>query len=189
MCMLLSAKITGFFYKHVPLSGRVAARNVDHKLQSVYRIGIEELGRVTAEEWTKAIQLASKQEALYAEIDGLQLDHPSVPLPEVQGPAPIIQEPPVDSNEFVIQINNLQKCSNCTFETKVPGVLKKHLNSIRHCSKCSKTFCGVHAKRQHARHEKKHEVKPKKEHICSFCKKIFPFASTLKTHRIRTVCG
>ena len=113
------------------MKGRVASRNVDHTLQRVYAIGKEELGRITAEDWKKAIDLASKQEALYAEVDGLQLDPTSLPLPDVQVEAPIVQES-VNSNEIITPIN-LQKCSNCTFESTIPRILKKHLNASFEC--------------------------------------------------------
>ena len=111
-----------------------------------------------------AINLASKQEAFYAEVDELQLDPPSVPLPmDVQEQDPILPES-IHSDEFI----NVQKCTNCAFESKIPGILKQHLNSIVQCSKCPQIFCGKRAKRQHISHEKKHEVKPPKkvkEHI------------------------
>lgn len=162
---------------------------MDKKLQKVYNIGLEELSRITAEDWKKAIDLASKQEKLYAEVDGLQLDTPSVPIPTiVQEQAPILQQP-IIYNEIIPPIN-LQKCTNCTFESKIPRILKLHLNSIRKCSNCPETFCGERAKRQHSSHEKKHEVKPpKEEHICSFCKKPFPIASRLKQHLTWSACG
>ena len=79
-------------------------------------------------------------------------------------------------------------CSNCTFESTIPRILKKHLNSIIQCSKCSEKFCGKRAKQQHVSHEKKHVIK-QKEHVCIFCKIPFPYASYLERHQMNSVCG
>ena len=121
----------------------------------------------------------------------------------------LIAEKPIDDTESIhhhnddvsdnIQSNRqlslesmlLKKCIICGFESIKPSAFKKHLNSIIQCSKCSEAFCGFRAKQQHTRHEYKHSKreKPKKEHVCSYCKKSFPFASKLKRHQIKSVCG
>ena len=99
----------------------------------------------------------------------------------------------IESNrELSLESMLLKKCIICGFESMKPSAFKKHLNSIIQCSKCSEAFCGFRAKQQHMWHEKKHEVKPqkrKKEYVCSYCKKSFPFASKLKYHQIKSVCG
>ena len=119
----------------------------------------------------------------------------------------LIAEKPIDDTESIHQHNYdvcdntesnrelslesmlLKKCIICGFESMKPSAFKKHLNSIIQCSKCSEAFCGFRAKQQHTRHEKKHEVKRKKENICSFCKNSYPYPSYLKRHQIMSVCG
>ena len=111
-------------------------------------------------------------------------------MPEVQEQAPIMQES-IKINESISLIN-LQKCTNCTFENKIPRILKKHLNSIIQCSKCPKTFCGRRAKVQYISHEKNHEIKPKKAknaHICHVCSKCYQYESKLKQHLTWSACG
>ena len=105
-------------------------------------------------------------------------------MPEAQEQVPIMKES--------IPLINLQKCPICMFESKIPGNLKKHLNSIIRCSKCSEAFCGVRAKRKHTSHEKKHEIKPKKPknaHICHVCSKCYQYESKLKQHLTWSACG
>ena len=74
------------------------------------KIGREELAAITAEDWAGAIDLASQQEAFYAEQD--QLDPPLVPE---------VQDEPVQGelipNEIVVVPETAQKCSNCDYET------------------------------------------------------------------------
>ena len=57
---------------------RVASRNVQRNLQSIFEIGKQEMARITSDDWKNAIRAASKQEALYIELDGIILD----PLPQ-----------------------------------------------------------------------------------------------------------
>ena len=83
-------------------------------------------------------------------------------------------------------------CANCGFESEIPRIFQKHMESLRKCSECSKVFCGTYAKRQYESHQKKHEVKPVKQKIpfiCVHCSKQFPQKSRLKEHLIRSSCG
>ena len=165
---------------------RVGSRNSEHTINTVFKIGNEELDRITANDWASAIALATKNETLYAGID--QVNSPSVPILQEE-PANVSQES-LNSNEIP---QSAQKCSNCNFESNLPHILQKHLKSVVQCSECSKIFCGRYAKQQHKRHQKGHKPKKakkvKKEHICNFCKKSFPFLSKLKHHQLWTACG
>ena len=91
--------------------------------------------------------------------------------------------------------SKISMCVNCGFESEIPRIFQKHMNSIRKCPECSKVFCGRFAKRQHESHQKKHEikpVKPKKPKIpfmCVHCDKQFDHKSRLKHHLVVSKCG
>ena len=175
---------------------RVGTKNVNHTLNSVYESGKYELNQITAADWTSAIRLATRQEALYAKVD--QLDPPSEPI-EGGEPIPDFQEPlPDNSNEFIVTPQKALKCTNCNFESLQQCSLKRHLNSFVQCSICSKIFCGRRAKAQHKSHQlKEHKIKdkrnetfkPKKVHTCDHCKKTFKYPSLLKHHLTMSKCG
>ena len=82
------------------------------------------------------------------------------------------------------------RCANCDFESELPRVLKRHLNSLIECSECSKLFCGRYAKRKYESHQKEHKVKQKKlPFMCVHCHKQFNYKSNLKNHLLWSKCG
>ena len=138
---------------------------------------------ITAEEWAAAVRLATKQEDLYAKIDQLdQLD----PLLE-----PIV-EPAIDDeikNHASEKSTKLSKCEYCDLETNSPSAFKNHSNSVKKCDHCSKIFCGKQSGRKLKSHQKEHNYKPNKAHICIHCTKSFQYPSLLKKHMLWSECG
>ena len=119
-----------------------------------------------------------------------------VPDSETEAAEDIVIDEPEDiviyEPEPETEPENVQKCDNCDFESEIPRIFQKHMESLRKCSECSKVFCGTYAKRQYESHQKKHQVKPVKQKIpfiCVHCSKQFPQKSRLKEHLIRSKCG
>ena len=81
------------------------------------------------------------------------------------------------------------KCEHCDFESTNPGAFKNHTNSLKICESCLKVFCGKRSVQNLKSHQREHNFKPKKPHICIHCNKPFQYASTLKQHLIRSPCG
>ena len=140
--------------------------------------------KVTAEEWQAAIRLAKRQEDLYIEIDEDQPNHSLLPDEDI--------EPEVNDEEAAIEPpakKQILECEHCELKSESPGSFQRHKNSVKYCEHCGKVFCGRHAKRQLESHQKEHDFKPKKAHICDHCKKAFPFPSKLKEHLVWSKCG
>ena len=138
---------------------------------------------ITAEEWSAAVRLATKQEDLYAEIDQLdQLD----PLLEPNDEPAVDEEIENDEQE---ESTRLSKCENCDFEGKTLSASKKHSNSVKKCDHCSKIFCGNRSTSNLKSHQKEHNFKPKKANICIHCNKPFQYPSDLKRHLVWSSCG
>ena len=81
------------------------------------------------------------------------------------------------------------KCEHCDYESTNPGAFKNHTNSLKICESCLKVFCGKRSVQNLKSHQREHNFKPKKPHICIHCNKPFQYASTLKQHLIRSPCG
>ena len=138
---------------------------------------------ITAEEWSAAVRLAKKQEDLYAKVD--QIDQ-LVPLLEPN------HEPAIDEeieNDETEEFAKKSKCEYCEFESNSPSAFKKHSNSVKKCDHCAKIFCGKRSSWNLKSHQKEHNFKPKKAHICIHCKKPFQFHSKLKEHMVWSKCG
>ena len=82
-----------------------------------------------------------------------------------------------------------KKCPYCGFESELPHVFKLHTNSIRICTVCNETFCGVRSAQNFNLHQNKHIVKPKKIRDCKICNKSFKYPSEVKNHYRVSVCG
>ena len=80
-------------------------------------------------------------------------------------------------------------CKACGFESINVGGFKKHVDSIKHCKKCSKVFCGSRSAESFRRHQKRHEYKPTSATFCVHCNKTFEYASKLKQHLVWSKCG
>ena len=92
-------------------------------------------------------------------------------------------------NVLEITPGNAYKCTNCDFESVRKTSIQVHMNSIIHCSLCTKTLCGRYAKRQYKSHQREHDFKPKNAHICHVCSKCYQYASDLKQHLKWSACG
>ena len=138
---------------------------------------------ITAEEWSAAVRLATKQEDLYGQID--QLDQPD-PLLEPDDQLVIVEE--IENNEAE-EVTNLYKCEHCDFETNRPSNFKQHSNSVKKCDHCSEIFCGTQSNRKLKSHQKCHNFKPNKAYVCIHCKKPYPTPSLLKKHLVWSKCG
>ena len=144
--------------------------------------------KVTAENWAARVRESDRQMELYDEIDNEQLNPLEEPNNELVEPS--IDEEIAEEEEAAVIKNDLLKCDFCSFQSELPHVFKCHTNSIRKCDICLMVFCGERSKRNLESHLKKeHTYKPKSAHICFHCKKPFQYASKLKNHMIRSVCG
>ena len=161
------------------MKGRVAKRNANKTLNSVYELAKEEMERVDADEWKAAIRLAIQHEDMYAKED--QLDPSEEPDIEV------LEE--ITDKEAEEKSKELSKCDNCDFETDNNSSFARHKKSVQNCDHCSKVFCGKYAAQSLKRHQKEHTYKPKNAHICNHCKKPFPCPSKLKYHMVMSKCG
>ena len=93
-----------------------------------------------------------------------------------------VSKAPVSSDS-----EKLFRCANCEFESEIPRIIKRHMNSFRECSQCSEVFCGKESKRQYESHQKKHKVKM--PFMCVHCHKLFAYKSGLKYHLLWSKCG
>ena len=179
------------------MKGRVAKRNTPggtgQTYEGVFQLTNEELGKVTAEDWQRAIDLAISVEDSYAAYDKIDLEtDPSndvhddhVPIvPEID-PGPLQPEP--EPNVIVVTPLEMLKCSGCTFETIDPVKLRQHMAAIKQCEFCEKSFHGRRSSQQFKSHQKTHAPKP--EHPCDVCGKTFKFKSKVAEHKLRGPCG
>ena len=162
-------------------------RNVEHTLGAVFRLGQEELEKITPEDWQNAIKLATKSEQHYALIDGI------IPSPEEQNSGPMPQDmeeeipteeiqPEPDQNPFL--------CSICHVDFKGSKAFTNHTKKYAKCSACPKMFCGAQRENNLKGHFKKeHNIKPQNAHFCPICKKAFEFPSRVKKHLTWSACG
>ena len=139
--------------------------------------------KVTADTWAKAVKHAISQEDMYARVDGIDELEPSC-------------QPDDDDDELIEQANELSieepvvfKCENCDFESHNPGAFKAHTNSLKKCESCPKLFCGNRSVQNLKSHQREHDFKPKKAHICVHCHKAYQYASKLKHHMKWSPCG
>ena len=75
------------------------------------------------------------------------------------------------------------QCSKCSFKTSKKHYLDQHENAHNDCQYCGKVFLGSHGKRALASHVKTHQetlwkptghqVKPKKQQLCTFCNRDY----------------
>ena len=134
------------------------------------------MGKITAEDWEKAVRHAIAQEDLYAQVDEIDQLNPLCP------PDDEVIEPAEEEKEIL-------KCENCDFQSDNPGAFKTHTNSIKKCEHCPKLFCGTRSIDKLKTHKKEHNYKPKTAHICTQCKKAFQNPSRLKQHLVWSKCG
>ena len=137
--------------------------------------------KVTADTWAKAVKHAISQEDMYARIDGIDELEPSCQPDDDE----LIEQ----ANELSIEEPVVFKCENCDFESHNPGAFKAHTNSLKKCESCPKLFCGNRSVQNLKSHQREHDYKPKKVHICSHCNKPFQYASKLKHHLLWSPCG
>ena len=183
---------------------RVASRNVQRNLQSVFEIGKQELARITADDWKSAIRAASRQEELYAQLDNIVLDPLPQPNQEIMDENVMIiddpelielVEPIVNDNDVTEQMESVEsqneplKCTNCEFTSFRPSAYQNHIRSITECDMCDKKFCGKSVRDELKSHKKQHSFGPKTPHFCSVCKKGYKFKSILKRHMKDSKCG
>ena len=133
------------------------------------------MDNITAEDWSKACQLAIKEEKLYAKFDHIDPD-----IDEIE---------PEDQPEFQPEIlvsEPAMKCPHCSFETVHKNALKIHLLSGKKCEVCDKVFHGKNGARAYENHMKSHtKMIPK----CPVCGKEFRFKSHVKQHLVGGPCG
>ena len=158
--------------------------------EGVFQLTQEELGKVTAEDWQKAIELAISVEDSYAACDKIDSDDDvhdeHVPIvPEID-PVPLLPAEP-EPNVIVVTPLEMLKCSGCTFETIDPVKLRQHMSAIKQCEFCEKSFHGRQSSQQFKRHQKTHA--PKLEHPCDVCGKTFKYKSKVAEHKLRGPCG
>ena len=169
------------------VKGRVAKKNVAKTLSTVYSLTVSEMNNITETDWSGAVQLATKHEALYAEIDSLSIEPADEPVEEAFDEP--IGVPIVEPTQETFT-NEVLKCENCHFETVLPNAFQNHRKSYIVCYVCAMKFCGKRARRNHGAHFKReHVFKPKSAFICNICKKPFGLQSVLKKHLKRSKCG
>ena len=105
-----------------------------------------------------------------------------------------IKHEPPEVSRLEKEPENIRKCTNCDFESELPRIFKRHMNSLIECSECPKVFCGRFAKRKYESHQNKHSIKlseskKKIPFMCVHCNKQFPYKATLKQHLVRSACG
>ena len=137
-------------------------------------------------EWAAAVRLAIRQEDLYAEIDEIDQINPLL-LPTEDNESPMDID--IANEESDTETKPPKKCEHCDFETNLDHVFQRHKNSVRHCDMCTEVFCGERSLRTFKSHQKTHDFKPKRAHICIHCNKPFQYASRLQHHLVRSKCG
>ena len=183
-----------------------------HNFDNVYRRLKEIMQSITAEEWQAKIRKSRAEEKAYAaydkivlpalneeiadddffDFDDQQLEQPPeseheqeiIPLPSTSNQQ---KEHEIAPNVLIVTPGQPLKCPGCSFETMDEVRLRQHMDAIRQCDHCEKSFHGKYGKRNLTQHLKSHVEKP--EIKCDICSKTFKFQSVLKTHKVRGVCG